>query len=107
MPLYLFLHHMKRSLGLKNINVSTARIAGKPEQEKLSFPFDLLTFRAVSPEQILPIADNYLAPRGTCLYWGTSEPPPIPQSSALSIVDTKAYTLPRGGSFALHSYQCS
>lgn len=99
----MFLSQLQRTLKLTKVKAHTTRIAGDPVAEGLRTGYDRLLFRAVAPEQILPLAHLYLQPQGKVLYWGTqAETPAVPDT--LVHEDTFAYTLPTGEDFAIYLF---
>lgn len=99
-----FLQQIKRELGLSWVEVKTCWMEGEPAQEGLPTSFDGLTFRAVAPEQILPIAHRYLTQQGVALYWGTSSfsAPALPH---LLQAQTFPYQLPNHENFSLFLFK--
>jgi len=95
-----FLQRMKQILKLERMKVHTTRVAGEPEQESLPTEVSRLLFRAVNPDEILPISTRYLLPEGQVLYWGTAD---YKASSLeeLECTDKWDYQLPKGEKFTL------
>jgi 16S rRNA (guanine(527)-N(7))-methyltransferase RsmG len=101
-----FLQQVKRTVSCENVTVKAVRITGAPAEEGLQEDYSHLLFRAVAPEQILPIAHHYLAKEGQVVYWGTQEqspdcPPTLEETLRFP------YTLPDGESFCLYRYSLS
>lgn len=99
-----FLQQVKRELKLSWVDIKTSWVAGVPDQEGLSSSFHGLTFRAVAPEQILPIAKHYLHEQGKVLYWGTSQFDPQLFPS-LSCAQSLPYQLAGGEEFCLFLFE--
>lgn len=99
-----FLRHLRHSLSLPNLHVEVVRVAGDPIREKLGEDYDRLTFRAVAPEQILPVAHRYLMPTGRVLYWGTAQYEAPTTLSSLNAPTSQPYTLPQGEEFSLLTF---
>ena len=99
-----FLQQVKRHLKLDWLQTKATRITGHPARERLEPPYHGIVFRAVAPEQILPIAHHYLAPNGTVIYWGTPDFQP-PALETMRLMDTLPYKLPGGEEFQLFRFQ--
>ncbi len=99
-----FLQQVQRELKLSWVQTKASRITGQPDREKLHAPYNGIVFRAVAPEQILPIAHHYLSPEAQVIYWGTSNFAPTHEDH-LNLIDTFQYKLPGGEEFSLLKFQ--
>lgn len=99
-----FLQQVRRSFSwMSRVQVKTVRVSGDPTKETLRDDYDLIVFRAVAPEQFLPIAHHYIQPQGRILYWGT--PTSLPElPDTLQLIDTFPYQLEQGESFILYAF---
>ena len=98
-----FLQQARRDLKIPKMKIRPVRFNGEPEKEKLPTDCACVTFRAVNPEQVLPIIHHYLSPEGQVLYWGTEHTPPTCPET-LTLTDTTHYTLSQGESFCLYTF---
>ena len=98
-----FLSHLQRTFALSNVQVLTARVAGNPDNEGIIEEARMLMFRAVNPQEILPLSTLYLKEEGECLYWATQNTPlKLPES--LFEKEGLDYQLPSGESFCLRRF---
>lgn len=98
-----FLRQVKRDLKIQDMTIEASRVTGEPTREDLLEDYDAMVFRAVAPEQILPLAHRYLTEQGRVVYWGTPNFE-SPEVSTLSSPETLPYHLTSGEDFCLYAY---
>lgn len=98
-----FLQQLRRDLSIENMKVHTVRFDGEPEKEKLPADFHAILFRAVAPDQVLPVASKYLHEEGKVIYWGTTHYE-VPVLKSLELTNEYPYKLESGDSFKLFAF---
>lgn len=98
-----FLRQVKRELQLQDMTIVASRVTGTPDREELLNDYDMMVFRAVAPEQVLPIAHHYLNKEGRVVYWGTPAFDP-PETPYFCNPEQLPYKLPSSEEFCLFSF---
>ena len=97
-----FLLHLKRKFNLDNLEIIQVYLKGNPQNEGIDERYDAITFRGVSPQEVFPIAENYLKDEGAVIYWGKSVPPAI--KTPFDRAESFEYNLDGKNKYAVHLY---